>query len=206
MRKKTLKNFLSFLLVLVLTVCTVMALSLVSQAQADPTAAAAQVVEDTQAAAGNASAGELSASIPSRWAASPLACIAGFVVGAGLCSWRVAALPPGETAGAQGPTGETQLHSPRGHGLFRQKQSIRVFVLSYFTSKQGRLHRRSCFFAKHRKRHPQQDASFSMPAWENIPAYLFEAANAAASRSHPSSSSSISSTLPRTTWWVQRLG
>ena len=70
----------SHLLVLVLTVCTVMALSLVSQAQADPTAAAAQVVEDTQAAAGNASAGELSASIPSRWAASPLACIAGFVV------------------------------------------------------------------------------------------------------------------------------
>ena len=80
MRKKTLQNLLTFLLVLVLTVCTVMALSLVSQAQADPTAAAAQVVEDTQAAAGNASAGELSASIPSRWAASPLACIAGFVV------------------------------------------------------------------------------------------------------------------------------
>lgn len=80
MWKKTLQNLLTFLLVLVLTVCTVMALSLVSQAQADPTAAAAQVVEDTQAAAGNASAGELSASIPSRWAASPLACIAGFVV------------------------------------------------------------------------------------------------------------------------------
>ena len=59
MRKKTLQNLLTFLLVLVLTVCTVMALSLVSQAQADPTAAAAQVVEDTQAAAGNASAGEI---------------------------------------------------------------------------------------------------------------------------------------------------
>ena len=44
MRKKTLQNLLTFLLVLVLTVCAVMALSLVSQAQADPTAAAAQVV------------------------------------------------------------------------------------------------------------------------------------------------------------------
>ena len=211
MRKKTLQNLLTFLLVLVLTVCTVMALSLVSQAQADPIAAAAQVVEDTQAAAGNASAGELSASIPSRWAASPLACIAVGLRGrfpgyAGHCGHWPGRLSQGEALREARPAGAAQLHPPGGHGVPRQKQSIRVFVLSYFTSKQGRLHRRSCFFAKHRKRHPQQDASFSMPAWENIPAYLFEAANSAASRSHPSSSSSISSTLPRTTWWVQRLG
>ena len=142
-----------------------------TQAQADPTAAAAQVVEDTQAAAGNTSAGELSASIPSRWAASPLACIAGFVVvlafvAGGLLLYR----RERRQRGAGAPQGETQLHPPRGHGLFRQKQSIGVFVLSYFTSKQGRLHRRSCFY-QCRKKASHWGCLFLPPG--NIPAYLF---------------------------------
>ena len=57
MRKKTLKNFLSFLLVLVLTVCTVAALSMVTRAQTDP---ALPAVEESIPVA------ELSASVPQQ--------------------------------------------------------------------------------------------------------------------------------------------
>ena len=69
MRNKTLKNFLSFLLVLVLTICAVTALSMVTSAQTDPSL---PVVEGAQPAA------ELSAAVPQGVGASPLLCAAAF--------------------------------------------------------------------------------------------------------------------------------
>lgn len=71
MRKRTLKNLLSFLLVLVLTVCTVATLSMVTQAKTDPTL---PVVEKTIPAT------ELSASISHSLVASPLVCVGGFLL------------------------------------------------------------------------------------------------------------------------------
>lgn len=71
MRKRTLKNLLSFLLVLVLTVCTVTALSMVTRAQTDPSLPA---VEEVVPAA------ELSAAVPHTWAYSPWLCAGGFVL------------------------------------------------------------------------------------------------------------------------------
>lgn len=71
MRKKTLKNLLSFLLVLVLTVCTVAALSMVTEAKTDPTL---PVVEESVPVT------ELSASISQPMVASPLVCVGGFLL------------------------------------------------------------------------------------------------------------------------------
>ena len=72
MRKKTLKNFLSFLLVLVLTVCTVAALSMVTRAQTDP---ALPAVEESIPVA------ELSASVPQQpMVASPWVCVGAFLL------------------------------------------------------------------------------------------------------------------------------
>ena len=63
MRKRTLRNLLSFLLVLVLTICAVAGLSMVTQAKTD---ASLPVVEEA------AQAAQLSASVPASLAASPL--------------------------------------------------------------------------------------------------------------------------------------
>ena len=72
MRTKTLKNFLSFLLVLVLTVCTVAALSMVTRAQTDP---ALPAVEESIPVA------ELSASVPQQpMVASPWVCVGAFLL------------------------------------------------------------------------------------------------------------------------------
>ena len=68
MRKRTLRNLLSFLLVLVLTICAV---SMVTQAKTD---ASLPVVEEA------AQAAQLSASVPASLAASPLLCVGAFLV------------------------------------------------------------------------------------------------------------------------------
>ncbi len=85
MRKKTLRNLLSFLLVLVLTVCTVAALSIVTRAQT-ATASLPAVEESVQAA-------QITASVPTEWVASPLICAGGFlgmlaIVAIGLAIYR----------------------------------------------------------------------------------------------------------------------
>lgn len=85
MRKRTLRNLLSFLLVLVLTVCTVAALSIVTRAQT-ATASLPAVEESVQAA-------QITASVPTQWVASPLACVGGFlgmlaIVAIGLAIYR----------------------------------------------------------------------------------------------------------------------
>ena len=69
MRKKTLRNFLSFLLVLVCTVTAVAALHLVTRAQAPSLPA----VEEALPAA------QLSASVPQQLVASPLVCVGAFL-------------------------------------------------------------------------------------------------------------------------------
>ena len=69
MRKKTLRNFLSFLLVLVCTVTAVAALHLVTRAQAPSLPA----VEEALPAA------QLSASVPPQLVASPLVCVGAFL-------------------------------------------------------------------------------------------------------------------------------
>ncbi|MGI6254500.1 MAG: hypothetical protein ACOYJZ_02585 [Acutalibacter sp.] len=84
MRKRTLRNLLSFLLVLVLTVCTVTALSIVTRAQ---TAATIPEVEESVQAA------QITASVPSQMVASPLVCVGGFlamlaIVAVGLAIYR----------------------------------------------------------------------------------------------------------------------
>ena len=76
MRKKTLRNFLSFLLVLVCTVTAVAALHLVTRAQAPSLPAV-----------------ELSASVPQQLVASPLVCVGAFlgmlaIVAIGLAVYR----------------------------------------------------------------------------------------------------------------------
>ena len=71
MRKRTLRNLLSFLLVLVLTICAVAGLSMVTQAKTD---ASLPVVEEA------AQAAQLSASVPASLAASPLLCVGAFLV------------------------------------------------------------------------------------------------------------------------------
>ena len=80
MRKKTLRNFLSFLLVLVCTVTAVAALHLVTRAQAP-------AVEEALPAA------QLSASVPPQLVASPLVCVGAFlgmlaIVAIGLAVYR----------------------------------------------------------------------------------------------------------------------
>ena len=84
MRKRTLRNLMSFLLVLVLTVCTVAALSIVTRAQTTPNLP--EVAESVQAA-------EITASVPSQWVASPLICAGAFlamlvIVAVGLAIYR----------------------------------------------------------------------------------------------------------------------
>ena len=83
MRKKTLRNFLSFLLVLVCTVTAVAALHLVTRAQAPSLPA----VEEALPAA------QLSASVPQQLVASPLVCVGAFlgmlaIVAIGLAVYR----------------------------------------------------------------------------------------------------------------------
>lgn len=83
MRKKTLRNFLSFLLVLVCTVTAVAALHLVTRAQAPSLPA----VEEALPAA------QLSASVPPQLVASPLVCVGAFlgmlaIVAIGLAVYR----------------------------------------------------------------------------------------------------------------------
>ena len=57
---------------------------------------------------------------------------------AGHCGHWPGRLSQGEALREARPAGAAQLHPPGGHGVPRQKQSIRVFVRSYFTSEQGR--------------------------------------------------------------------
>ena len=112
MRKKTLRNFLSFLLVLVCTVTAVAALHLVTRTQAPSLPA----VEEG-----------LAVGLRGR-----------FPGYAGHCGHWPGRLSQGEALREARPARAAQLHPPGGHGVPRQKQSIRVFVLSYFTSEQGR--------------------------------------------------------------------
>ena len=128
MRKKTLRNFLSFLLVLVCTVTAVAALHLVTRAQAPSLPA----VEEALPAA------QLSASVPQQLVASPLVCVGAFLGMLAIVAIGLAVYRRGEALREARPAGAAQLHPPGGHGVPRQKQSIRVFVLSYFTSEQGR--------------------------------------------------------------------
>ena len=128
MRKKTLRNFLSFLLVLVCTVTAVAALHLVTRAQAPSLPA----VEEALPAA------QLSASVPPAAGGLAVGLRGRFPGYAGHCGHWPGRLPQGEALREARPAGAAQLHPPGGHGVPRQKQSIRVFVLSYFTSEQGR--------------------------------------------------------------------
>ena len=130
MRKKTLKNFLSFLLVLVLTVCTVAALSMVTRAQTDP---ALPAVEESIPVA------ELSASVPQQpMVASPWVCVGAFLLMMLLVASRFGLLSQGKEPRKPWLPGQAQLRAAGGHGVSWQESSIRVFVLSYFTSEQGR--------------------------------------------------------------------
>lgn len=77
MKRGALGNFLSFLLALVITMTTVMTLSMITQAQADPAAAVAAV---EQAAEAGRSASQMSASVSQGIISSPLLCVVGFVL------------------------------------------------------------------------------------------------------------------------------
>src|SRR5699024_4468564 len=109
--------------------------------------------------------------------------------------------------------GQAQLRAAGGYGVSWQESSIRVFVLAYFTSEQGRHFLPVLFsfgwFSRQWWSHAKA-APAAVKAGDGLFPFLwvyhFAAANSAASTSHSNSCWSISSKLPTTTWWVQRLG
>ena len=118
MRKKTLRNFLSFLLVLVCTVTAVAALHLVTRAQAPSLPA----VEEALPAA------QLSASVPQQLVASPLVCVGAFLGMLAIVAIGLAVYRREKRCGKRARQGRRS-YIPRAD---------MAFVLSYFTSEQGR--------------------------------------------------------------------
>ena len=129
MRKKTLRNFLSFLLVLVCTVtgrgrpCTW------SPGHRPPASPRWRKPSQRRS---------FPPPSPQQLVASPLVCVGAFLGMLAIVAIGLAVYRREKRCGKRARQGRRSYNPPGGHGVPRQKQSIRVFVLSYFTSEQGR--------------------------------------------------------------------